>query len=466
MRQEVAFTSDRLRLVEWFGHAGVGSAKAVLDQIAPWAAGFWMLAAFAGFGLLNRRMAWAASLVRRSQGPGSQALQERFGRLAEARGLGDRAVLRSSDEVAVPCVVGTRRPHVLLPAGLEDELLPEQLDALMAHELEHARRGDLSVALFQALLQALFTPYPSVHGLAARLRMACEEACDEAVAGDFDPRGYARALLALSNRGKERRVFGAASTHGVLLQRVWRLLGWPLKDEVRVWRRATAVSLIAMLVGAGLLAVAATPVPTAWVPRPTSQDAVWLWLTVRGATMVDAATVEGVSIEPGGSLHLSELRAAGVRSWSAWSSEHGMTWIYTVDGDEHPMDEEVHAHLAGVMRQVFGSSMTLAQLAQPHSGFGHSWSGDLDGRYISIVRVGIEEPWQSESLFAGLLRSIADPHMREQFPRTYRPLQQSVQNALVVAHQLASHGSITEAELRAFLEEVEQRLLAFEEADR
>lgn len=465
LRQDIV-AADRLPLVAWLGRSGLGSAKAIMDRIAPWAAGFWLLAAAAGFGLLIRRVAWVVSLVRRSREPGSQVLLARFGRLAEARGLGGRAVLRSSGGVVVPCVVGPWRPYVLLPAGLEDEMPTEQVDALMAHELEHARRGDLGQALLQAFVQALFAAYPAVHGLAARLRMACEEACDDAVAGAFDPRSYARALLELSTRGSQRAVFGSASTHGDLLRRVRRLLGQPVGIEGRAWRQAALASLVALVVGAGLVAVAATPIPTTWVPRPTHHGAVWLWLTASGAVEVGAASGEVVFIEPGGSMHLSELSTEEIRSWSVQSSDEGMDWRYTFDGEIRPMDEDVQTHLARTLTLLSGHGRPMGRMAEPTPGYGHSQSGSLGGRHISIVYVSLEEPWRFDRLHWSLLQQIGDPAAREQSPPDYESLRLSVQKALVIAHQVASHGGITEAELQAFLEEVEQRLLAFEESER
>jgi beta-lactamase regulating signal transducer with metallopeptidase domain len=46
-------------------------------------------------------------------------------------------------------VIGWLRPVILVPAGAFTNLSPQQLEALLTHELAHIRRYDYLVNLFQ-----------------------------------------------------------------------------------------------------------------------------------------------------------------------------------------------------------------------------------------------------------------------------------------------------------------------------
>jgi beta-lactamase regulating signal transducer with metallopeptidase domain len=78
-----------------------------------------------------------------------------------------------------PAVTGLLRPVVLLPDGLEQRLTADQMRWVIAHEVAHARAGDLVWELLTALLRVVcfFNPALWIASMqAARLR---ELACDE-----------------------------------------------------------------------------------------------------------------------------------------------------------------------------------------------------------------------------------------------------------------------------------------------
>ncbi|MBL0156654.1 MAG: hypothetical protein IPP47_06065 [Bryobacterales bacterium] len=103
--------------------------------------------------------------------------------------------VRESDEVMVPMTVGWRRKVVLLPAGWRawDEFA---LRAVMAHEVEHVRRGDWGMSLVAALNRAVFWFHPLAWWVERRLLGLAEEACDgAAIAVVGDGRRYAEVVL-------------------------------------------------------------------------------------------------------------------------------------------------------------------------------------------------------------------------------------------------------------------------------
>jgi beta-lactamase regulating signal transducer with metallopeptidase domain len=104
--------------------------------------------------------------------------------------------VRSSSETLEPGLFGIVRPILLLPAGIEQRLSAQELDAIVRHELEHARRHDNLIAALHMLVEALFWFYPLVWWLGRRLLIERENACDESViAGGCDRETYAQSIL-------------------------------------------------------------------------------------------------------------------------------------------------------------------------------------------------------------------------------------------------------------------------------
>ena len=95
-----------------------------------------------------------------------------------------------------PGVFGIFRPVMLLPEGIAEWLAPEQLDAIVAHELSHVRRGDNLTAAIHMGVEAIFWFHPLVWLIRGRLTEERETACDEEVLGaGNDPDSYAESIL-------------------------------------------------------------------------------------------------------------------------------------------------------------------------------------------------------------------------------------------------------------------------------
>jgi len=97
-----------------------------------------------------------------------------------------------------PGVVGWLRPIILLPAGIEKRLTPEQLDAVITHEVCHVRRRDNLTAGIQMIAESIFWFHPLVWWIGTRMLEERERACDEAVLRlGSEPALYAESLLAV-----------------------------------------------------------------------------------------------------------------------------------------------------------------------------------------------------------------------------------------------------------------------------
>ena len=76
---------------------------------------------------------------------------------------------------------GIVRPRLLWPRAISERLTDEQLEAVLAHELCHLRRGDNLAAMLHIAVQTVFWFHPLTWWIGARLIDERERACDEEV---------------------------------------------------------------------------------------------------------------------------------------------------------------------------------------------------------------------------------------------------------------------------------------------
>src|SRR5579859_7497992 len=98
-----------------------------------------------------------------------------------------------------PSVKGVLRPHICLPAGIDGILTEPELNAVLLHELTHARRRDNLIRLIHEVGQCLLWFHPLVWITGFRLAVYRELSCDEAVIRSSRGRDLVTALAKLAN---------------------------------------------------------------------------------------------------------------------------------------------------------------------------------------------------------------------------------------------------------------------------
>jgi soluble lytic murein transglycosylase-like protein len=120
------------------------------------------------------------------------------------------------------------------------------VEALLLHELGHARRLDYLANLLQACVEAALFYHPAVHWASASLRAEREYCCDDlAVRVSGDRLGYARALAAMESLRAPGAALALAANGSPLLARVERLVRGPAPGSKKPRATLAAAGLLA-----------------------------------------------------------------------------------------------------------------------------------------------------------------------------------------------------------------------------
>jgi len=153
--------------------------------------------------------------------------QERIRSLASAMGIKINIALLQSQWIKVPMVAGFLKPVILFPFSMLSQLPPDQVEAVLLHELAHIRRRDYVVNILQSLADVIFFFNPGVLWISSLIRDERENCCDDmAVSHSKSNRAFIHALLAFQeyNLGSANYAPAFPGRKNHLLQRVKRML--------------------------------------------------------------------------------------------------------------------------------------------------------------------------------------------------------------------------------------------------
>jgi beta-lactamase regulating signal transducer with metallopeptidase domain len=260
------FSTDASTPVELTATAPRGASDVAVEPLralksfaaaTPWRAvvfGLWIF----GVALLVVRVTIGYARLRnllQTSRPAPDAVVAEARRIGAALSCRRTAEVRSSPRFAVPILCGLRRPVIVLPERMCERPFCEQLPAILAHELAHARSWDLvSNAAVQAI-QIVLWFHPLVWRIGSAHRAACDAVCDAVSASHVgDVPGYCQTLAQVALDANKFGCVGVltmANSCDVLrrvatLQR--RVFAMPLG------RRTVSVIALAGLVSASLLA--------------------------------------------------------------------------------------------------------------------------------------------------------------------------------------------------------------------
>lgn len=197
-------------------------------RLLPWLTLVWL----AGVMLLSARTLGGLMLARRMKLHGARPVsglwREKAAEIARKLSVSTPVKVLESSLVSVPTAVGWLRPAILLPASAFTGLTPEQLEAVLAHELAHVRRHDYLVNVLQTGVETLLFYHPAVWWVSRQIRAEREHVCDDmAVRVTGDVMTYARALTRIERLRTTASRLAMAADGGSLRFRVSRLVEGP-----------------------------------------------------------------------------------------------------------------------------------------------------------------------------------------------------------------------------------------------
>src|SRR5437868_11526277 len=124
-----------------------------------------------------------------------------------------------------PAVDGVLRPRISLPRGIDGLLTKHELNAVLIHELTHARRRDNLIRLIHEIVLCALWFHPLVWITCSRLALYRELSCDDSVIASARGRDLVSALAKLAN--PEAAFLLQATASSFLTHRLSRLTALP-----------------------------------------------------------------------------------------------------------------------------------------------------------------------------------------------------------------------------------------------
>jgi beta-lactamase regulating signal transducer with metallopeptidase domain len=387
-----------------------------LSRFLPWLDVAWLL----GVAFLSIRTigGWRMMerLRRNALVEAPEAVRANFARLCKRLGIANQVSLRISAHVQGPLAMGIVRSLIVLPASALMALSPEQLEAVLAHELEHVRRADYFWNLIQTTVETLFFFHPAVWWLGSKLRQQRELCCDDAaVQACADPLLYATALLRLEERRTQQlslamALDGHRSPSG-LRARILRVLGEtngekrPRELPPLPLAAISAVFLLVLLTGPQLFAGLLTTMQVQTAPPPPAAPAappetglplppaspVAAAVPVEPVEMPTAADDGAADVAAASNLDKSEQPSAPAQA-SAPKTEPKTDYIDAMRAAGYDVDIDKY-----IAMKIQGITPEYAQ-AMANVGFGKPSAGDL----IAMKIQGVTPQYVSELHAAGL----------------------------------------------------------------
>lgn len=169
-----------------------------------------------------------------------------------------RVRLLITEKLNVPVMFGTLRPVILLPMASVTQLSPDQLEAILLHELAHIKRNDYLLNILQTIAETFMFFNPFTWFISGIIRREREHCCDDLVLScTSQPLPYAKALAALEAQrlAQPALAMGATGSSNNLLHRIKRIMEMK-KHQLNYGQLVLAIILTAVL---GLSVIWFTP---------------------------------------------------------------------------------------------------------------------------------------------------------------------------------------------------------------
>ena len=215
-------TSESVISHAWYIHT-----IKIFENQAGWLVLFWFIGVF----IFLIRFSGSLFYVYRLKNHQVYQVEDRWNadlhKLSERIRLNKRVRLAESALARIPMTIGYLKPVILLPLGTLTCVPPQQIDAILLHELAHILRKDYLLNIIQSVIELLFFYHPVTWWLSGLLRQEREHICDDLAIGvHHDQITYIKALTTMEELNSKSPLLANAMTgpKKKLLLRAKRLL--------------------------------------------------------------------------------------------------------------------------------------------------------------------------------------------------------------------------------------------------
>jgi len=198
-----------------------------LEKQAQWVLILW----FIGFLIFLLRFTGSVFYINRLKTsnvfPVNKYWDDKLRKLSIKIGLRKNVRLAESALALIPMTVGYLKPVILLPLGTLSGVPPQQIEAILLHELAHILRKDYLLNIIQSVVELLLFYHPLTWWLSGLIRQEREHICDDLAIGvNKDQINYIKALTTMESLNSKSPLLASAITGSKkkLLLRVKRLL--------------------------------------------------------------------------------------------------------------------------------------------------------------------------------------------------------------------------------------------------
>jgi Zn-dependent protease with chaperone function len=145
-----------------------------LQPLLPYLVGIWLLGVLFWSIRFLGSMIYLYRLPRRHVWQPDAAWQRKLTALKKQLAISQQVRLLISSKIQEPLTMGFLRPVILIPASLLSNLPPEQIEAILLHELAHIRRADYVVNLLLSIVEILFFYHPAYWWISRQVKQERE----------------------------------------------------------------------------------------------------------------------------------------------------------------------------------------------------------------------------------------------------------------------------------------------------
>lgn len=141
---------------------------------------------------------------------------------------------RLSPQISIPMVVGVIKPVILFPVSLVNQLSQKEVEAILAHELQHIINADYFWNLLLSVLEVVLFFNPFIYLIHRYIILEREVECDRAAADWIgDPILMAKCLLNLEGMVRKPHMAMSIKGQGILSHRINRLVRQGKESEIK-----------------------------------------------------------------------------------------------------------------------------------------------------------------------------------------------------------------------------------------